>query len=77
MKKFIIFILLANIAFANYVYENQGKGKIDMHGGKGDSLINDKSSFSNSNFNKLGTLGTKKDSISSKSETKIKTEKKH
>lgn len=54
MKALIFIVFLVNFTFANYAYENQTKGKIDMHGGKNSSLFGDKSSFSNSNFNSLG-----------------------
>ena len=75
MKSIILTIFLANIVFANYAYDNQSKGKIDMHGGKSSSLVDDRSSFSNSNFNSLGSLGMKKEDIP-KEETIINKEKK-
>ena len=75
MKSLILTIFLTNIVFANYVYENPSKGKIDMHGGKSSSLVDDKSSFSNSNFNSLGNIGIKKEEAP-KEESIINKEKK-
>lgn len=49
----IISIFLVHTLFANYNYSNQGSGKIDMHGGKSDSLVNNKSLLSNMNSNML------------------------
>ena len=53
-------IFLTNILFANYNYTGQNAGKIDMHGGKSDMLINNKNSLSNKNFNNLNTIGINK-----------------
>lgn len=50
----IVTIFFANILFANYNYTNQNSGKIDMHGGKSENLINEKNSLSNTNFNSIG-----------------------
>ncbi|MFA6741401.1 MAG: hypothetical protein WCR78_07905 [Arcobacteraceae bacterium] len=51
MKKLLIVIIfLTNFLFADYNYTEQNSGKIDMHGGKSDSLGN--SSFGNINVQK-------------------------
>ncbi|RXJ86684.1 hypothetical protein [Arcobacter sp. CECT 8985] len=55
MKKILILILsLATFSFANSTY-----GKIDMHGGKQDSLINNSNSFKKKNFNSFSNSFTK------------------
>lgn len=53
-------IFLINILFADYNSDTQNKGKIDMHGGKSEMLINNKNSLSNTNFNNLNTIGINK-----------------
>ena len=53
-------IFLINILFADYNSDTQNKGKIDMHGGKSEMLINNKNSLSNTNFNNLGSIGINK-----------------
>lgn len=55
-------IFLTNILFANYAYNGENSGKIDMHGGKKDALLKDKKGFSNSNLNSLGNIGINKPS---------------
>lgn len=51
MKRLLIVtIFLTNFLFANNDYTDQNSGKIDMHGGKSDSLGN--SSFGNMNIQK-------------------------
>ena len=51
MKKLLIItIFLTNFLFADYNYTEQNSGKIDMHGGKSDSLST--SSFGNMNVQK-------------------------
>ena len=51
MKKLLIVtIFLTNFLFADYNYTEQNSGKIDMHGGKSDSLST--SSFGNMNVQK-------------------------
>lgn len=59
--KYIIFISLvfSNILYANYSFNNQNAKNIDMHGGKGDKLIDSKSAFTNQNFNSL-SIGVNK-----------------
>lgn len=52
-------IFMASSLFANYAYTGSDKGKIDMHGGKGDKLINSSKNFKNDAFNSLGGLGSK------------------
>ncbi|WP_419764405.1 MAG: hypothetical protein ACNI28_11620 [Arcobacter sp.] len=49
----ILTLLLINSLFANYNYANKTSGKIDMHGGKNDGLLKNKSPFSNMNQNSL------------------------
>ena len=49
-------IFLTNVLFANYNYTGQNAGKIDMHGGKSEMLINNKNSLSNTNFNNLNDI---------------------
>ena len=53
-------IFLINILFADYNSDTQNKGKIDMHGGKSEMLINNKNSLSNTNFNNLNDIGINK-----------------
>ncbi|BAK70467.1 conserved hypothetical protein [Aliarcobacter butzleri JV22] len=50
----IVTTLFANILFANYNYMIQDNGKIDMHGGKGENLIDEKNSLSNKDFKNIG-----------------------
>jgi hypothetical protein len=52
----IVTIFLTNILFANYNYSTENSGKIDMHGGKGENLLNQKNSLSNTNFKDIGVL---------------------
>ncbi|CAM3384163.1 hypothetical protein [Arcobacter aquimarinus] len=52
----LICLFLTNILFANYSYTNKNSGKIDMHGGKGENLLNQKNSLSNTNFKDIGVL---------------------
>jgi hypothetical protein len=53
-------IFLTNILYANYAITGENAGKIDMHGGKSDMLLNNKNSLSNTNFNNLGNIGINK-----------------
>jgi len=53
-------ILFTNILFANNTYTNENSGKIDMHGGKSEMLINNKNSLSNGKLNELGNIGITK-----------------
>jgi hypothetical protein len=50
----IVTIFLSSISFANYAFTGQNSGNIDMHGGKSESLLNQKNSLSNSNFKEIG-----------------------
>lgn len=50
----IVTTLFANILFANYNYMIQDNGKIDMHGGKSENLIDEKNSLSNKDFKNIG-----------------------
>jgi len=49
----IIAIFFLNTLFADYTYGNKNDGKIDMHGGKNDGLVNKKNSFENFDLNSL------------------------
>lgn len=62
MKHFLILLFFSTLVFANYTYKGENSGKIDMHGGKKQKLIEDKQNLSNKNF-MLGNigLGTAKD----------------
>lgn len=59
--KFLVasLVFMASSLFANSAYSTQNKGNIDMHGGKGDKLINSSNNFKNDAFNSLGGLGSK------------------
>lgn len=51
MKRLLIVtIFFTSILFANYNYTEENSGKIDMHGGKSDSLV--PSNFGNMNIQK-------------------------
>ncbi|RBQ28001.1 hypothetical protein ACNSOS_03320 [Aliarcobacter vitoriensis] len=50
----IVTIFLSNYLFANYIYTDQNSGKIDMHGGKKENLLNQKNSISN--INQIGIV---------------------
>ena len=52
----IVTLFLTTILFANYNYTNDNSGRIDMHGGKGENLINQKNSLSNTNFKEIGIV---------------------
>ena len=69
-------IFLINILFADYNSDTQNKGKIDMHGGKSEMLINNKNSLSNTNFNNLNDIGINKPLAPKAPVTLIKEEKK-
>jgi len=50
----IVTILLSNFLFATYKYKDKNSGKIDMHGGKKDNLINQNNSIYN--INQIGII---------------------
>ncbi len=51
MKRLLLVtIFFTGILFANYNYSDENSGKIDMHGGKSDSLV--PSNFGNLNIQK-------------------------
>lgn len=52
----IVTTFLATILLANYNYTNEDSGKIDMHGGKNENLINQTNSLSNKNFKEIGIV---------------------
>ena len=59
MKKYLLItVFLATSLFANYTYNGENSGKIDMHGGNTDKLI--KGNFSNKKFGLSQGLGMKK-----------------
>ena len=61
MKRLLLVtIFFTSILFANYNYTDENSGKIDMHGGKSEMLLNNKNSLSNTNFNNLGSIGINK-----------------
>jgi len=70
------FIFLTTSLFANYAYDNNNFGKIDMHGGKSDKLNTGKNKFSNDKFNTLGEVGINKPTMPMKPTTLIKKEEK-
>ena len=46
MKKILIVtFIFTNFLFANYNYTGENSGKIDMHGGKGENLLNKNNSL--------------------------------
>lgn len=55
----IVTIIFTNFLFANYDYRGQNSGKIDMHGGKGENLINEQNSLQNKDLNKIGIIKPK------------------
>lgn len=60
MKRLLIVtIIFANFLFANYDYRGKNSGKIDMHGGKGENLINEQNSLQNKDLNKIGIIKPK------------------
>lgn len=57
MKKLLIVTLIfINFLFANYNNTNENIGKIDMHGKKGENLINKSNSLPNKGLNDIGIL---------------------
>lgn len=69
-------IFMASSLFANYAYQGQNSGKIDMHGGKSDKLIKSSKNFKSDAFNSLGGLGLKNSMKSPKTSEIIAPEKK-
>jgi len=61
MKFLVLTILfLSTSLFANYAYQGENSGKIDMHGGKGDKLSSGISKFKTPNVSPLGGLAVDK-----------------
>ena len=56
MKHTVFILLLSNLLFANYAYQEKNAGKIDMHGGKKQKLIDKPSNLSGKPF-MLGNIG--------------------
>ncbi len=50
MKQLILTLLISNLLFANYTYQGDNGGKIDMHGGKKQKLIDRPSNLSSKPF---------------------------
>ena len=73
----LITTFLATSLFANYAYTGENSGKIDMHGGKGESLLGNNKKFTNSNFNSLNDIGIMKPKAPTKPAELIKKEKKN
>ena len=73
----MIILLLSTSLFANYAYTGENSGKIDMHGGKGDSLLTNKNKFSNTGISPLSNIGIKKPTSPMKPIELIKKEKKN
>lgn len=71
----IVTIFLTNILFANYAYTGQNSGKIDMHGGKSNSLLGNSNSLSNSKLNSIENMGIAKPKEPITPEALIKDEK--
>ena len=69
----IITIFLSNLLFADSNYNKNYSGKIDMHGGKSENLINQKNSLSNKSINNVGII---KPIVPTAPEALIKEEKK-
>ena len=69
----IVTLILLNSIFAYEQSSNDNNGKIDMHGGKSESLINQKNSLSNKGINDIGII---KPIIPTAPEALIKEEKK-
>lgn len=60
MKRLLIVTtIFANFLFANYDYRGKNSGKIDMHGGKGENIINEQNSLQNKDLNKIGIVKPK------------------
>jgi len=57
MKQLALASLIASSLFANYAHQGENSGKIDMHGGKSDSLLNKKSNFSKGGFSLSNGMG--------------------
>ena len=70
----IIAIFLSSSLYANYAFTGENTGKIDMHGGKSNSLIKDQNKFSNKKFNSLNNIGINKPLMPNKPTTLIKEE---
>jgi len=61
MKIFLLSILFISTSlFANYAYQGENSGKIDMHGGKGDKLSSGASKFKSATISPLGGLAIDK-----------------
>ena len=52
----MVTLFLTHSLFANEQYTNDNSGKIDMHGGKSENLINQKNSLSNKSINDVGII---------------------
>lgn len=75
-KTIITTMILSTSLFANYAYTGENSGKIDMHGGKGESLLSNKNKFSNTGISPLSNIGIQKPTSPIKPIELIKKEKK-
>lgn len=69
-------IFLSNFLFANSIYNQNNSGKIDMHGGKEQKLLDEKNSLSNKDLNKIGVIKPTLPNKPKEPENLIKKEKK-
>lgn len=76
MRHMLFTIFLAASLFGNYAHQGENSGKIDMHGGKSDSLVKKNKNFSNSNLSPFGTMGLSKEVTPKKQPSSIKKEQK-
>ena len=47
-------LLIVTIFMFHFLFANDNYGKIDMHGGKSENILNDKNSLSNKDFKNIG-----------------------
>jgi hypothetical protein len=66
-------LLIVTLILTQFLFANDNYGKIDMHGGKSENLINQKNSLSNKSINDVGII---KPIIPTAPEALIKEEKK-
>ncbi len=66
-------LLIVTIFMFHFLFANDNYGKIDMHGGKSENLINQKNSLSNKGINNIGIV---KPIVPTAPEALIKEEKK-
>ena len=49
-------LLIVTLILTQFLFANDNYGKIDMHGGKSENLINQKNSLSNKSINDVGII---------------------